>query len=243
MLKRPWLLVGLGLAALAFIIGIRFITPRSDLLLPPRASNGAEYALYVHVPDRCRSGGCPALYLLDGGRWLPTFTQITETLAARQAMAPVVLVGIGYRAIPGVAPQRQRDFAAGADAYIAALQSDIIPFARSHLPISAACGIVGNGDAASFAAYALTHAPDTFDSYLIINPSAAPPAPFTLSTRPHTISLAAARASMPWMHQLGAALLSDPKLTVSQNLYPSKTGDAIVEPAAIAALPTLFPGE
>jgi predicted alpha/beta superfamily hydrolase len=204
-----------------------------------------EYVLYVHVPDRCKSGGCPALYILDGGRWLPTFTQITETLAARQAMAPVVLVGIGYRAVPGLAPQRQRDFApgVGANAYIAALQRDIIPFARAHLPISAGRGIAGNGDAASFAAYALARAPDTFDSYLIINPSAAPPAPFTPSTRPHTISLAASRASMPWMHQLGAALLGDPKIAVSQNLYPSKTGDAIVEPAAIAALPTLFPNE
>lgn len=245
MLKRPWLLAGIALAALLFLIGVRFIGPRSYVLLPPRAANGGDYILYVHVPERCKAGGCRALYILDGGRWLPTFTQLTEDAAARRAMAPLILVGIGYRAIPGLASQRRRDFTPGpgADAYLAALQRDIIPYAQARLPTTGLRGLVANGDAGSFAAYALAHAPDTFEAYLIIGVSTAPAAPFTPSTRPHTVALAASRTGMQQMRQLGGALLRDPNMTVSQNLYPSKTGDAIVEPAAIAALPALFPDE
>src|SRR5262245_19424637 len=130
MLKRPRLLVGIAIAALLFLVGVRFITPRSHILLPPRASNGAEYVLYVHVPERCKSGGCPALYILDGGRWLPTYTQISEDAAARHAMAPIILVGVGYRAAPGFSAQRMRDYTTAAGAYIAAFQHDIIPYAQ-----------------------------------------------------------------------------------------------------------------
>jgi hypothetical protein len=55
------------------------------------------------------------------------------------------------------------------------------------------------------------------------------------------VALAGAFSDMQRMRQLGGVLLSDPNMNVSQSLYPNKAGDAIVEPAARAALPTLFP--
>jgi hypothetical protein len=242
MLKDRRLLVAIALVALLVLISVRFIGPRMHVLVPPRAANSAQYMLYVHVPERCRSAPCPALYILDGGRWLGTFTQLTEELAARHAMAPIILVGVGYPAIPGFSGQRQRDFTSGAGAYLSALKRDIIPFAQSHLPIDTNWrGIVAYKDAAALAAYALAHAPDAFDAYLIVSPSTAPSALFTGSQKPHTVALAGAFSDMQRMRQLGGVLLSDPNMNVSQSLYPNKAGDAIVEPAARAALPTLFP--
>jgi predicted alpha/beta superfamily hydrolase len=264
MLKRPWLLFAAALAALLFIVAIRFIAPRSDILLPPRASNGGDYILYVHVPDRCRRGApCPALYILDGERWLPTFTQLSEDAAARRAMRPIILVGIGYRDVFGAALHRKHDFTpafgrapgktGGADDYLEALRRDLIPYAEAHLPIDASeRGVAGHSYGGLLATYALLHAPDLFDEYLIVSPPlwydgarifALGPAP---AHKPRTVYLAsnspnASETPMTGdVRRLNDILLRDRTLTVSQSVFLNKSHDEVAAPAARAALPLLF---
>lgn len=266
MLKRPWILIGIALAALLFVIGFRFIAPRSNVLLPPRASNGGEYILYVHVPDRCKGGGCHALYILDGERWLPTFTQLTEDAAARHAMQPLILVGIGYRNVAVTASARKHDFTpafghtpgatGGADAYLTALRADIIPYAEAHLPIdNSERGIIGHSYGGLLATYALMHAPDMFDRYLIISPAlwfddgkifSVP-----LATAPHRRMLCLASNSPNTqtsqmtrdVRRLNTLLLQDHSVGASKTEYMNKSHEGVVEPAATEALPILFPDE
>jgi len=263
--KRAPLLFWAGLAALLFILAVRFIAPRSDILLPPRASNGVEYVPYAHVPERCRNSACPALYLLDGERWLPSFAQLSEDAAARMAIRPVVVVAIGYRDIAGTAMRRKRDFTpafgqasektGGADAYLEALSHDIIPYAEARLPIERSeRGIAGLGYGGLLATYALIREPDLFGAYLIISPNLGFDGGkiFSLTLerahKPRTVYLASNAGGGPsqnprreTIQRLNDLLLRDNTLAISQSLFPNKSESDVVEPAARAALPALFP--
>jgi predicted alpha/beta superfamily hydrolase len=264
--KNRWILVGIAFTALLFLIGVRFIAPRSNVLFPPRASNGTDYILYVHVPERCKGGGCPALYILDGERWLPTFTQITEDAAARHAMAPLILVGIGYRDILGTAIHRKHDFSpafgravgktGGADAYLQALEHDVIPYAEAHLPIDRSeRGVAGHSYGGLLAAYALAHDPGLFNRYLIMSPALwfdggkIFDVPLTHAPHPRVAYLASNSPNTQTsqmthdVQRLNAILLGDPSVNVSQSVFLNKDHDGVVEPAARAGLPVLFPDE
>jgi predicted alpha/beta superfamily hydrolase len=263
MLKRPWILIGVALAGLLFLIGVRILGPRSNILLPPRAHNGVDYVLYVHVPKSCKGGGCPALYLLDGERWLPTFTQASEDAAARHAMAPVIVVGIGYRNLAATASARKHDFTpafgrapgatGGADAYLDALRTDIIPYAQAHLPIDASTrAIAGHSYGGLLATYALFHAPDLFDRYLIISPAlwfdGGKIFSLPLETAPRARSVYLASNSPATetsqmtrdVRRLNALLLGDHNLAVSQSAFLHTSHAAVVEPAAREGLKDLF---
>ncbi|MFT3727670.1 MAG: alpha/beta hydrolase-fold protein [Terricaulis sp.] len=266
MRNKRWLLAGIALAALLFLIGVRFIAPRSNILLLPRAHNGTEYVLYVHVPDRCKGGGCPALYILDGDLWLPTFTQLSEDAAARHAMAPVILVGIGYRNILASARLRKHDFSpafgrapgatGGADAYIDTLRRDIIPYAEAHLPIdSTTRGIAGHSYGGLLASYTLMHTPELFDRYLIMSPAlwfdGGKIFDVPLAAAPHARAVYLASNSENTqtsqmtrdVRRLNALLLTDHSIELSQSVFLNKSHNGVVEPAARAALPQLFPDE
>lgn len=179
---RRWRWLALGAAALIVALAARFIAPRSHFLLPPRAGNGVEYVLYAHVPEACRETPCPALYILDGDLWMPTFARIADERVRSGHMAPVVLVGIGYRDILNTAARRKHDFTpafgrtpnrtGGADAYLDVLREEIIPYAEARLPISRESrGIAGHSYGGLLATYALQRAPDLFDRYLIMSPA------------------------------------------------------------------------
>lgn len=169
--------LAVGIVAIALVIW-----PRRHVLAPPRAANGIEYMLYAHVPEACRQSPCPALYILDGDLWMPTFARIADERARSGRMAPVVLVGIGYRDILNTPARRKHDFTpafgrtpnrtGGADAYLDVLRTEIIPYAEARLPISRESrGLAGHSYGGLLATYALQRAPDLFDRYLIMSPA------------------------------------------------------------------------
>ncbi|MGH6952308.1 MAG: alpha/beta hydrolase-fold protein, partial [Vitreimonas sp.] len=143
---RRWRWLALAAAFLAIVLAMRFLAPRSHFLLPPRAANGVEYNLYVHIPEACRARECPALYVLDGDLWMPTLARMVDERLRARRLEPVVLVGIGYRDILNTAARRKHDFTpafgrapnrtGGADAYLDVLREEIIPYAEARLPIS-----------------------------------------------------------------------------------------------------------
>jgi predicted alpha/beta superfamily hydrolase len=261
-MRRIWLIVA-GLAILLLAFAYQLIAPRSHMLFLPRASNGVDYVLYVHVPEACRGGGCPALYLLDGERWLPTFARHDDALASRQGGAPVVIVGIGYRDVLGTANRRKLDFTpsfgrtpnrtGGADAYVRVLREEIIPYAEEHLPIARDTrAIAGHSYAGLFATYALMTSPDLFDGYIIISPALwfddgkIFQTPVAAPQRPRLVFLAAdmegsARGAMANdVVRLNRTLLALPGIEVSRALMPNTTHDSVVDPAARAGLEALF---
>lgn len=266
MRKLSWRTVAVAAALLIAALAYQVIAPRSHVLFPPRAANGVSYVLYTHVPDRCRSGGCPAVYVLDGAAWLPTFAKVVDQYSAAYQMEPVVLVGLGYRDITNTGDLRKKDFTpafgrtpnktGGADAFLAVLRRELIPYAEAHLPIShTGRSLAGHSYAGLFATYTLARAPDLFDNYLILSPSLwfddrkIYDVTFETSARRHRIFLASdmprppARSTMADdVSHLERVLLTHPEYEVSRSLMFGTSHNSMVAPAARAGLPALYPG-
>lgn len=266
-MRRVWLIaVALALIALG-AVAYQFIAPRSHVLTPPRAANGIDYVLHVHVPTACRGGGCRALYVLDGLAWIPTFARIEDDLIARHRMAPVILVGIAYRDALNTGDLRKKDFTpafgrapnrtGGADAFLGVLRDELIPYAEAHLPIAPGeRGLAGHSYAGLFAAYALAQQPDLFDRYLIMSPAlwfddgkiydvALAPADHA-----RTAFIAAdtprgeTRSDMANdMLRLNERLLAQPNLSVSHALILGESHNGMVAPAAQRGLLALYGSE
>jgi predicted alpha/beta superfamily hydrolase len=262
---RNALLIAAALALLALGgLAYQLIAPRSHVLTPPRASNGVDYVLYVHVPAACRDGGCEALYVLDGLAWLPTFARLDDELSATHRIRPLVLVGIGYRDAFDTGDLRKKDFTpsfgrtpnrtGGADAFLDVLRNEIIPYAEEHLPIAPGSrGLAGHSYAGLFTAYTLARDPDLFDRFLILSPAlwfdggkiydvALEP-----TNRPRSVFLAAdtprneTRSDMANdMLRLSERLSTQRNLSTSHALIFDTTHNTMVAPAARRGLIALY---
>jgi predicted alpha/beta superfamily hydrolase len=263
-MRRAWL-VAAALAVLVLGFGAYLLlAPRSNILAPPRASNGVEYVLHVHVPPACREGGCRALYVLDGLAWLPTFAHLDNELSQQREIQPLILVGIAYRDAPNTRDLRKHDFTpsfdrtpgatGGADAFLQVLRDELIPYAESHLPIASdERGLAGHSYAGLFTAYTLTQAPDLFDHYLIMSPAlyfdhgkiydlAIAPTEHTRSVflaadTPRGGSRSAIANEILRYEDL---LLEQPRLRVSHALIAGETHSGMVPPAARRGLIALY---
>ncbi len=261
--RRRWLIFIVGPALILIALAYQLIEPRSHILLPPRASNGIEYVLYAHVPQACRNGGCPVLYLLDGERWISVFSRMDDALSAAREMQPVVIVGIGYRDALNTVNRRKHDFTpafgrtpgatGGADAYLNVLRNELIPYAEANLPIEGAQrAIAGHSYGGLLATYALAKAPDLFDGYLIMSPALwfddgkIYEAAFTEAPGRRTVFLAAdtprgeTSAMARDVGRLTTQLLAREDLDVSRSVMIDTTHDGMVEPAARAGMTALF---
>jgi predicted alpha/beta superfamily hydrolase len=263
-MRRPWLLAAAFALLVLGVAAYKVIGPRSHVLTPPRATNGVDYVLYVHVPDACRTGGCRALYLLDGLAWLPRFAELDDELSRNQDIAPLILVGIGYRNAVATADLRKHDFTpafgrapgrtGGADAFLEVLQNEIIPYAETHLPIAAGeRGLAGHSYAGLFTAYALAKAPDLFDSYMIMSPALwfdggkIYGVPVSSADRVRSVFLAAdtprgqARSAMANdTLRLNDLLAAQSSLRVSHALIVGESHNGMVAPAARRGLIALY---
>ena len=82
-------------AACAFADGVPaerpFALPDTQVVDLPKASNGIDYQLYVHVPPACKSVAkkCPVVYMLDAEYSFPlAATIVTRTGDRRSAWVP-----------------------------------------------------------------------------------------------------------------------------------------------------------
>lgn len=262
-MRRPWLLAVVLALLAAGIVLYQQIAPRSHMLFPPRAANGVDYVLYVHVPDGCQLGGCPALYLLDGLAWLPTFARNADALYEDTRIPPVVIVGIGYRNAFDTGDLRKHDFTpafgatpgetGGADAFLAVLRTEIIPYAEAHLPIApnSGRGLAGHSYAGLFAAYTLARAPDLFDRAMLLSPALwyDDGKIFNVDFAPgptRTVFLAAdtprgaTRSDMARDTERFADLLTAQHFDVSRALIFGKSHNSMVDPAARQGLAALY---
>lgn len=262
---RKTLLIAALVALFALgVAAYQLIAPRSHVLTLPRASNGVDYVLIVHVPDACRAGGCTALYVLDGLAWLPTFARAEDDLIARHRMTPQILVGVAYANAINTGDLRKHDFTpafgrapnqtGGADAFLQVLREEIIPYAEAHLPIDPSeRGIAGHSYAGLFAAYTLAQAPDLFTRYLIMSPALwfdggkIYDVALTAADQTRTVFLAAdtprgeARSEMANNTlRLNDLLLADASIHVSHALIIGENHNTMVAPAARRGLAALY---
>ncbi|MES1199803.1 MAG: alpha/beta hydrolase-fold protein [Pseudomonadota bacterium] len=185
---RKWLAAG---AALLAVLGALLLwglhehaLPLSELKPLAQSANGERYILYVRKPAACTSANpCPAVYVLDGAWLIGPYEHIAEQAEQSGPARPVILVGIGYQNIAATGSLRKRDFTptfghaanartGGADAFLAVLERQIIPYAEAHYPIDRASrGLVAHSYAGLFATYVLARSPHLFDRCVIISPA------------------------------------------------------------------------
>jgi predicted alpha/beta superfamily hydrolase len=140
----------------------------------------------------------------------------------------------------------------GAEAYLAVLKDEIVPFAESEFPIAPeGRGIAGHSFGGLFAAYALAHAPSLFERVLMASPSLwfggvetfEPPA----DAGPHVVeiandarrSLGAELSGAP--ADLEQKLSAHPGFEVHGRAFPGAVHDTVFPLAFRAALPALYP--
>lgn len=263
-MRRVWLLGAAFVAVALAGIAYQFVMPRSHMLTPPRASNGTDYVLYVHVPPACQAEACHALYVLDGLAWLPTFARIEDDLIAQRRIEPVILVGVAYANAFDTGDLRKHDFTpafgrtpnrtGGADAFVRVLRDELIPYAEAHLPIAVGeRGIAGHSYAGLFATYSLAREPDLFDHYLIMSPALwfddgeIYETPMHDSNRTRSVFIAADTPRNGPPSEMAAdtlrlndRLLAQPNIEVTHALILDETHNTMVASAARRGLLLLF---
>jgi predicted alpha/beta superfamily hydrolase len=239
----------------------------TSILTPPPSPNGTRYRIYAHVPSACRRRACRALYILDGDLWIAEFTRAANELAARDAMDPVVLIGIGYVDIINSATRRKYDFSpsfgrtpghtGGADAYLQFFQRTIIPFAEAHLPIAPGeRALAGHSYGGLFAAYALCREPDLFRAYLIMSPALwfdggkiytercrDPLHATQVFLAANAMGDLASDAMVHDVHRLEMLLSGRRQILVRSDTFAGRDHNGVVAPAVRMSLPRLFPAQ
>ena len=197
---------------------------------------GTDYRIYVEAPETAdEPGPWPAMLFMDGDDEFKFAVAVYRELRASNAVPPLLLVGVGYGAIPmpfgdwttftytKSANKRLRDYTAtpmatepesgGAHAFVAFLTDTLLPeLARRHPVRSAACGLAGHSLGSLAVIHALFHAKPVFTRFLASAPS------LWWDDRTPLKQIATRRESSP---KLFAKLF----LSVGLDDTPSMTGD------------------
>jgi predicted alpha/beta superfamily hydrolase len=162
--------------------------------------NHLEYRIFVSLPPNysADSARYPVIYVLDGNLNFPVVTTVARSLQVGDAMARVVIVGVGYPDGPNGGTRRRMDLttssdpgmdsldrrqylgpldtttklpSGGAPAFLQTLRRDIIPFVDRKYRTTSDRGVLGHSFGGLFAVYALIVAPDLFSRYGILSPA------------------------------------------------------------------------
>lgn len=117
----------------------------------------------------------PVIFVLDPGNNLfPTFGIVNFYSEHLKTMPRSIIVGI-------VSKDREKDYltapmedyptGGGADKFLQFISSELVPYIDSAYPASSERCIIGHSAGGLFAVYALENQPDSFDSFICIDPS------------------------------------------------------------------------
>lgn len=210
---------------------------------------GTEYRIYVEAPETADgSGPWPALLFLDGDDMFQFATAAYRELRASQAVPPLLLVGVGYGAVPmsfgnyttftftKSANKRLRDYtptpmptepeSGGADAFLAFLADTLWPALAQRHPVesASACGLAGHSLGSLAVIHALFQAKPVFTRFLASAPS------LWWDDRRLLKQIATRRENSP---RLSAKLY----LSIGADDTPSMTGDFTLLEQQLAARP------
>ncbi len=158
-------------AGAPIVIGER-VTLHSDVL-------GEDRALLVYRPDGYEQSETryPVLYLLDGDAHFHHTTGLIDFLARNGRMPQMLVVALPNTArtrdlTPALGtPDERFPTAGGADAFLAFLTDELMPYVEAHFRTQPYRVLVGHSFGGLFAVHALLTRPDAFDAYVAISPS------------------------------------------------------------------------
>jgi predicted alpha/beta superfamily hydrolase len=156
---------------------------------------GTDYQIYVEAPESAdEPGPWPALLFLDGDDLFELAKAAYGELRAVNAVPPLLLVGVGYGALPMLfgdwttftfaksVNKRLRDYTAthiqtepesgGANAFLAFLTDTLLPELAQRYPVrSEACGLAGHSLGSLAVIHALFQTKPVFTRFLASAPS------------------------------------------------------------------------
>ena len=176
---------------MATVLAAQVAIAGSSVVDLPRAGNGVDYQLYVHVPPACEAEDvrCPVVYTLDADYSFALAAQIIGHLADRGQLQPLVTVAVGYADKSRYRQNRTRDYtpsfvasggygaevqelSGGGPEFLRVLRDEIIPFVEARYAVRTGDRtLVGHSYGGLFAAWTTTAAPGLFGNYIMVSPS------------------------------------------------------------------------
>jgi predicted alpha/beta superfamily hydrolase len=164
---------------------------RTEQLALASKANGVAYKLYVSLPHDYDPAAkkYPVVYLLDADYSFLIARNITDHLAERNDLPPVILVGIAYDGPPQYRMNRTRDYtpvfvptggygpeyqkvSGGAPKFKQFLETELIPFIdATYATIPGDRCLVGHSYGGLFGAWTLLTSSSLFKRYIIVSPS------------------------------------------------------------------------
>jgi predicted alpha/beta superfamily hydrolase len=148
---------------------------------------GEDFEISVTLPlDYTPSDAkYPVLYLTDADMWFAGATQIIRFMQVREELPQMILVGIGYGTedprewrttrrrdlTPTQVSDDELGVSGGAAAFLRFIREELMPLVNENYRTSSDNTLAGGSLGGLFALYALFHAPDTFQRYIIVSPS------------------------------------------------------------------------
>jgi predicted alpha/beta superfamily hydrolase len=133
----------------------------------------------VYTPPSYKPGSSQkydVLYVLDGGNWNTSLiTQIQRFIEAQGQMPPTIIVSVmGIDRNIELTPTHLDSWQAptgGADNFLGFLKDELIPYINTNYPSDGDNTLWGHSLGGMFVVYALLKEPNTFKSYIAVDPS------------------------------------------------------------------------
>lgn len=146
-----------------------------------------DFQISVALPEGYAASDTsyPVLYLADADILFAATTQIIRLMRLREELPKMLLVGIGYgvedtgewrnRRRRDLTPTHVRDevgrHSGGAADFLRFIREELMPFVDENYRTSSDNALGGGSLGGLFALYALFHAPDAFQRYIVVSPS------------------------------------------------------------------------
>lgn len=167
--------------------------PNTDVVYLASKANGIEYKVYVSYPrDLAASKDAyPLIVSLDADYSFAIIRNITEHLADRHDIPPMIVASIGYAGETTMSTyrtHRSRDYtpvfdpddgygeafqerSGGAPAFLAFIRGELLPMLAQRYRARGARALVGHSYGGLFSSYVMLEEPELFDGYIIVSPS------------------------------------------------------------------------
>lgn len=178
------LLIALVAPALVFAQTPDPAAPPHETLRLESSVMGETRRINVYVPphyDTCSSRKFPVLYMPDGGlaEDFPRLATTVSELISRGEIQPLILVGVENTVrrrdmtppTQTPADQEVTDQPGGAGRFRAFFRDELIPVISARYRVTAESAIIGESLAGLFIIDTLLAQPDTFDTYIALDPS------------------------------------------------------------------------
>jgi uncharacterized protein len=167
------------------------VLPRSFTHVVESRAVGDRFHVLVTLPEGYAGdeANYPVLYVLDAEKSFGLASDVVDWLTWAREIPPVIVVGISYGlgtaewwqkrsrdltpTLDSVGPYGRWPVSGGADAFRAALRTEVIPLVEGHYQTHGERMLVGLSFGGLFGAYDLLQEPPLFDHYLLVSPALA----------------------------------------------------------------------